>query len=276
MTTTDKPALLTKVLSEGMILGAISSFIYLLTFVYEAGYCFHFGIPLYLITPNLTTVFVAAAGVSLVLITAWPILGLITPLIRRGFLPEKHQRPFQKIFAINALALATTLILLTAYGGSIKGVIWLVIVILAINIVYFGPALIPQKNGKTLGERLEEWNTHPQTSQIDITDLILERGGRKYLVIALCIAAVLGFTFAFGDAKGSTQKTFPILKNPDNYLLPKEYVLLRSYPEIFIAVELDRKEKKVKSGILLIKNSSVTTLALDLETVGPLESPKYP
>lgn len=257
------------VITEGIVLAAISSFIYLVTFCFEAGYCYYFGIPLFLITPNLTTVFVAAAAIAVLLVPAWPFLNFTTPLIRGVINPTEKQKQFRSLYVINVVLIIPFIFAIAAYGLKLKYIGIGALVIAVVNLWFFGPNLWPSKDKKTLAERFQESDNVQAKDSFHFIDLFLERFGRKTTLMFIFASSIVLLAFVLGNGHANRQVTFPVLKNPAGF------VLLRSYPDVYITAPIDRKTKRVLNTILILKASEVKTLEFDLEAVGPLDSENY-
>jgi len=256
--------------SEGAILAAISSFVYLVTFVYEAGFCSYFGIPIFLITPNLTTVFVAASGIALLFLPAFPYLNFTAPLLRRVLNPTDRQKPFRLLYAMNTFVILSAILVIAAYGLSWKRIIWSAIAIVLLNVILFGRTFLPGKEGKTAAERFSDHQKTQDEDPFHLVDFAFESKGRKLAIATFFGFILLMIAFIFGNGNASRQKTHPVLKEHPGY------VLLRSYPDVFIAASFDRRLKKIGNSIILIKGSAADTLEFTLEAVGPFDGPIYP
>lgn len=100
------------ILTEGIFIALGTAFVYLVAFVYEAGYCSHFGVPLNFISPNITTILVAGTSIGFVLFTSMQVFGFSIPLIRAA----SEDTPFRRVHLLIAIFLIFGALILRAYG----------------------------------------------------------------------------------------------------------------------------------------------------------------
>jgi hypothetical protein len=251
-------------ITEGILIALGSAYIYLVTFFYEFGYCKHFGIPSTFISPNLTTILVAAAAIGSLLLSSFQIMGFSVPLIKAAANPNELQKPYRAFFALNAILLIIGLLLLTIYGPAWKVFLSFTIIVLIFNFVQFGIGLITYRKKGSLREKFEAMN-NSEPDAFDFFALLMEKIGLYGYSLILFVVLTVGLAFLIGNGEATQQKIFLILKEQ------KEYVLLRTYGDLMIAAPIDRSKKLVEHELLLLRFTSKDKLELRSELVGPLE-----
>jgi hypothetical protein len=68
--------------TDTMFIATVSAFAYLIVFLYEKGYCDHFGIPHTLIVPSVTNIFAAAVAMASALIFLLMLGTVLIPVLR--------------------------------------------------------------------------------------------------------------------------------------------------------------------------------------------------
>lgn len=256
------------VLTEGVVIALGSAYVYLVTFFYEIGYCAHFGVPSTFISPNLTTILVAAAGIGVLVFSSFQFLGFSVPLIRAATNPSKSQKPYRQFFAINALLLIFGILLWRAYGFSWMGFLLFSALAIFLNFILFGIGLIIYRKKKSLRKKFEAINKD-ESDALDIWGLLFERIGRGGVSLVLGVVLTTGLAYLIGNGEAVRQEKFLLLKEP------KDYALLRTYGDLVIAVQVDRSKKLVEHDLLLLRASSIDKLEFRLEMIGPLERKPY-
>lgn len=252
------------VLTEGIVIALGSAYIYLVTFFYELGYCTHFGIPPAFISPNLTTILVAAAGIGGLVFSSLQFLGFSVPLIRAATNPSDSQRPFRQFFATNAMLLILGILLWRAYGLSWKGFLMFSVLALLLNFMFFGIGLIVHRKSKSLREKFEAMSKG-EPDAFDIWGLLIEKIGRGGVGLILVLVITTGLAYLIGNGEAVRQEKFLFLKEPS------DYALLRTYGDLMIAAPVDRNKKLVGHDLLLLRAPSKDKIEFRTEIVGPLE-----
>jgi hypothetical protein len=144
------------------VVALATGYIYLVTYIYEAGFCMHFGIPSHFVQPNLTTILVAAVAIGFTFLArarpmALNFLGFSAPLIRVAANPTKAQEPYRLLAGMNAVLLVTIIVFAAAYGLSWKWFLLSVAGVMVLN-SFFGVNLLFDRKGKSLRERFERIN----------------------------------------------------------------------------------------------------------------------
>lgn len=256
------PASFRSILTEGVIIALGSAYIYLVTFVYELGYCAHFGIPREFINPNLTTILVAAATIGFVLFTSIQLLGFSVPLIRAATNPSERQKPYQKFFFLNALYLVFGIVLWGAYGYAFKTLIVILVAAVVLNVFYFGIDLFVLRKGG-IRERFEASRDEPDSFNIVV--LFADKFGFQSVGFTLIVATTLVYAYFIGNGEAFRQERFLVLKDS------QDFVLLRTYGDLMIAANVDRTKKVTGNDILLLRTSSKDKFEFRTEKLGPLK-----
>lgn len=251
------------VITEGILIALASAYVYLVTFFYELGYCTHFGIPAAFISPNITTILVAAAGIGGLVFSSLQFLGFSVPLIRAATNPSESQKPYRQFFGVNAFLLVFGILLWRTYGISWYGFLIFSIGVLLLNFLFFGLGLIIYRKEKSLRDKFEAMCNDEQA--FNIWGLLIEKIGRGGVGLILILALTTCLAYLIGNGEAVRQKKFLVLKEPDNY------ALLRTYGDLLIAAPIDKPNKLVENDLLLLRVSSQDRLEFKLEMVGPLE-----
>lgn len=247
-------------LSEGILLAGASAYVYLVTFVYEYGYCSHFSIPRTLISPSLATVLIAAAAIGGVFVSSLKLLGLSAPLLRATVDPK--QAPYRLFFGMNTLFAISGILLATIYGLSVRGALIFVGAVSVFELVYFAPVFLFNRK-KPLRERFETY-TKSKPDQLDLPILFTEWYGKSWLLPILILFALLLFAYLVGHGEATGKERFLTLKSsPD-------VVVLRNYGDLLIAARFDRARKVVSEELVLIRLGNDQKAEFFNEVIGPL------
>jgi hypothetical protein len=249
-----------------MVIALGTAYIYLVTFFYELGYCAHFGIPQEFISPNLTTILVAAAAIGAFLFSSMQYLGFSVPLIRAATSPSESQKPYRTFFATNAALLVLGILLWRAYGFSLTGFVLFLTLALFVNFIFFGIGLIiHRKAGKSLRERFEALNKTNESDPFSMWGFLFEKFGYRDIVFVLVVIVTTGYAYLIGNGEAARQERFLVLKDS------QDFVLLRSYGDLIIAANVDRTKKVTGNDILLLRTSSKDKFEFRTEKLGPLK-----
>lgn len=254
-------------LTEGVLIALASAFVYLITYAYEAGYCSHFDIPRTFISLNITTILVAAASVGTVIFSSMHLLGFSVPLLKAGVNPSEKQEPFRMLFLLNGMFLIAGIFLLKSYDFSWQGFWIFLATVFFFNLVQFGPGLVAHRKKESLGERFKAINQDRDV--FDIWEFLIEKLGRDKLIFIFWLAMSFMVAYFIGNGEANRQKEFLTLKAPESY------VLLRNYGDLIIAAPIDRNKRLVEKEFLMLRASSIDSLELVLERIGPLEAAQY-
>lgn len=253
-------------LTEGLLLAALSATAYLVAFLYERGYCDHFGIPTLLIAPSTSNILAAAVAVSVGFLGTIPFLGSFTSIVR-DVRSSERLKPYRSIILTNILLAMAAIIGATLYGVSWTLVSVLFTIFILINITNFGPPAMRYRQYKTWRERFLATEEAEMRSGGSI-DLLLDSLGPRMMKVVLVVIVLLFASYIVGNANANRQKDFFVLNDPPNY------VVLRSYGDTLVTSKLDRAAKQTGSEFLFLRISNIERLKLTAERIGPLQAPK--
>lgn len=256
-TKTEKLPLVT----EGVILAAVSAFAYFTTFLYEYGYCKYFGIPSSLISPNASTFLVAAFALGATLLPAINFLAFTTPLFKAARNPKL--RPYRDVFAFLALLSAAGVLLGAIYGVSLRGIALYVGASTAFMAFAFLPALLTNRN-LSIAERLSRHADIQEQDPFVATNLFEGWLSRRNILFAMLALIALLIAYLVGDAEARGKSKFLALKNePD-------VVLLRNYGDLMIFAKITKSGDQL-TGLRLLWLSETKELDLVPRDTGPMK-----
>lgn len=244
------------IISEGVLVAASSVLAYLLTFVYERGFCAVFGIPSEFIAPTLTSIFLTACALIPALIVLYSLadfIYVILPKRMRGG-PEYWRMIYLVIFGFIAW--------LEGYF-TVK-----IFPIFFIMIVFFdfGFPLITQRSHKGYRAKLEAQDKiDNEETLLGLIMQPLGAGWRLFLVFILILTLL---TYSLGRKNAINQKDFLVINT-----LSQPYAVLRIYGDKLICASFNRETKEIQ-GSFLIFEISKSNLVLTVESIGPLRTRK--
>lgn len=243
--------------SEGLIIAACSIVAYLLTFVYEAGFARFFRIPLEFITLNLTSIFVVAGALLVVVIFLFLLTELIFTILNRGDNPI--YRGVVRLIPVFLLFAA----LLFLYGVQWREWIWIAVVMIMLAFLEFGFPLITQRHKIHYRDKLEAQEEVERQVETPI-DRAIWRMGSTAIIIILCLWLGLSISYHAGHAAALKQDEFLVATTSP------EMVVLRIYGDKLICAPFERATKEVQRSFIVLKVAEDPKLMLRLEKVGPL------
>lgn len=247
-------------LTEGILLAGVSAYVYLVTFVYEYGYCSYFLIPRSLIDPNLSTVLVAAATIGGVFVSSLKLMGLSAPLFRAA--ADPNLAPYREFFGFNALFVLLGIFFATVYGLTLRGTLIFLGLVGVFELLYFAPVLL-FKRDKPLRERFDAYRRQ-KSDQLDLPALFAEWYGVGWLRPALISLGLLFVAYFVGHGEASRKQQFLVSKaSPD-------IVILRNYGDLFIGARFDRSKKLILDELILARLGQNQTVEYFNEPIGPL------
>lgn len=243
--------------TEGVLLAAIPFFSYLLTYIYEAGYCKFFGIPWEFISPNWANVFIFAGG----------LLGLIVVmffLIEPFFITIYPELPWPILRRLRRLSVPVllSLIYLFLFGKDQSVFIVVVGVILSLALLEFGLPLLTQRDRKSYLEKLTAQDS--VDDRVDgLGDLAARRLGPSVFGYLLLVYFLGCLSFYAGRAAAMNQENFLVLVDePD-------IAIVRVYGDRLIGMKFNREKKLAINNFKILVS---TGTALQLENIGPLKT----
>ena len=98
-----------KLFNITVLIAVVPAYIYFCSFEYEQGFCDHFNIPTYLISPNLTTILIFATSIWSILFSALKMLGFSTPLFKN--VKNENKKHLQPVRFINGVFLVIVILM---------------------------------------------------------------------------------------------------------------------------------------------------------------------
>ncbi|OFV99504.1 MAG: hypothetical protein A3H28_08665 [Acidobacteria bacterium RIFCSPLOWO2_02_FULL_61_28] len=230
---------------------------YVLTYVYEAGYCKFFGLPWEFISPNWTSVFIATGallGLAMVLfVLVEPLFIIFGSSVVSGPIRRRLSR-----LSVVMLFCLTSTILFVRYWGY-----WIAPFLLLFFFAFleFVLPLATQRGKGTYVEKLEAQDAVDDRLE-SLTDVAAKRLGLSAFTVLFLVFVLVVISYDAGLGAAMKQENFMVLEDtPDS-------VVLRIYGDRIIAAEFDRETKVVSRRFKIV---SVDGTALRLEKVGPLK-----
>ena len=251
-------------ITDAFVVAASTAFLYLVAFFYEWGYCYHYSIPIGLITPNTATVLVAAAAIGTFLVTSVQLFGIALPLLRVGLQPNQTQRPYREVLLLNAIVLVLGVVLIRAYGISLSGLLQFLFGSILLNFLFFGIGLLAHRKKPTVADRLTTISAERKDDVFDAWAWIEEIIGRRQMLSFIAVISFLGIAFIIGNGEATRQQRFLMLTDHSGF------AVLRVYGDQILAGQVDSRDRKAGSGLLLIKLSADKPLRMQSEDIGPI------
>lgn len=240
-----------RVVSEGVLLAMASAFAYAMAYFYESQYARAFGIPLQLISLDITTMLVAAtafvgfayfafATVDL----AWKLGGKAAP---------------DNVTAVRfvLVVFAAVLLLLLAYGANLKQIL-----------ITLSTIAVPFALGLWLGifkaKKVDTENAERTAKDLPLFSFMLDAIGPKWALLFAFGVFGLFLSGGLGLRAASKQHEFFVLEDVSNQ------VVLRIYGDTVISAPFDPCTKQILRPITVQRLSDITALRMREVELGPL------
>lgn len=251
------PASTSRLVTDAVFIAGLTAAAYVFAYLFEMGYCRHFGIPFYLITATPTSVIFALISVAMVLTLAIQAYGIAEFLFKEFGLSRLGFRVAQwLLYAAVSVAL---------YGWSVDTISAMV----TITILVFADYAVLVPTGKEpLLERIRVAEKAPvPVPKIDPLARTLVKGGRVPILVFNFIVLGAILSFGVGAASARLQTEFAEQKAIPNSLV------VRGYGDLLISIKFD-PATKTATGETTIAKISDTPTALHVKTkVGPIQRP---
>ena len=236
----------------------------MIAYSYEAGVADVFGIPLGLISLNLTVVLTAIGALAAISIPFLFVLHLAYPFL--GALVSKNTALYRILFRyvcflllLGALWLPLRslrhVIALVAFGVPL-GILW--------ELVF---PLFAQRSKKTYGEKLQAQENLEHSVRFGgdaLMQMVYSYTGLGGLVALVCTVVALFVAHYAGTDQASTQRDFYVLSKPSNA------VVLRVYGDHLICSTFDHHGRILRGELFVLTAGEDSGLSLRLARVGPL------
>jgi hypothetical protein len=254
-------------LTDGILLAGASAFVYLTTFLYECGFCAHFGIPTTLIAPNLTTTLVAAAAIGGILLSSLNWLGFTTPFFEASKNPEF--KPYAHLLILFGILAVAGILILEIYGASSVG-FGIFAVLVAIFLIPL--VIIPLLTNRRLPVR-ERFAKDAEVQAKDpfvLTRLFRTLGNEEVRRLTIASAGILLLAYMIGNGEAFRKSQFLVFQSEPNL------VVLRNYGDLLVAARFDRNTHEVYPELELISLGERKRLSFRNEAVGQLSLANAP
>jgi hypothetical protein len=245
--------------SEGLIIAATPVLAYMITFTYEAGFAAFFGIPSEFISLNLTTFFLVAFYLGLIVFLLLAIAALVLILT-----PARDHPLYRRVLGVLPVFLSTVgyIVIFGSYWR--EWALFLPGVVILIVFLFVLPAVVHRDKGKYV-DRLRAADQVVSKSA-SVFDRVMEKGGSTVVTGFLYVWIILSLSHAAGRSSALRQREFLVTSTSP------EMVVLRVYGDNLIAAPLDRERKRVQRSFVILRMAADPKLQLRLERVGPLTS----
>jgi len=263
MSDTEKKVTRNTIISEALVVACSPALAYLFAFTYEAGFAKVFKIPLSFIELNLTTVFVVASAVGIVLVILLLFINylyafVVTPFRQKKYLIPRICASFTMFIWFFAKFLFFGPLLWKQWIGSLLTLIFVVM-------FFFLIPLITQGSKRSYLEKLK---AHGAGAPETLVSHISMHGGWRFVFYLYCLWLLVDLMGAAGQAKAMRQKEFFVPSaSPDT-------VVLRIYRENLICAPFNKEGRTVQRSLIIHKLVESPPLTLRVEEVGPLSLKK--
>lgn len=263
-----------KFITDAILISAGTGLIYAIAYVYEFGYCQHFGIPPNLISLSITTILVAGGAVAYFSFTLFQLSFLFLPFIRFSSNPGERLHAWREFLLFTTLIIVLGLLFGFIYGFSWKGFkIFLALLFILYTVVAATAALyllysfLRQKIA--VGEPSKPTGiskTAPNygLKSNDPWDYIERAIGRNGLAFVAALILLFAGAYLAGNSEAARQSSFMFLEGRKNF------AILRIYGDQVIAGEVDTDAKMLRPRYLLLRIASGESMELKRKIVGPL------
>lgn len=248
------------ILNNGLLIALIPGYAYLLAFAYEYGYCKHFELPVFLISPSLASILIIISVLVLFMISNLKFLGIITPLFR--ILRNPKYASYYPFIRINTFFLFATLIILFIYSFYWSILLPVLITWIVIDLLYFAPVWFFDRKKKSLQERFDEYNQ--QEDKLDLLVFISKFINRRIINYSIIAALLVGLSFLLGNGEAYKQERFYVLKNDSTQ------VLLRTYTDILVCSTINYETQKISKTYVLVNLKTFSELEFEQVKIGRL------
>lgn len=241
--------------TDAFLLALISGAGYACAFMYDLAYARHFGVPIYFISPNSSTIaFALFSSITLALLFS-PLVGLLDMFFLDASLPRLRAK-MSMLFICAALNVAL-------YGLSLK----FLEMMLACIVLIAGTYLLSLFEGSgNLSQRLQHAEKRRDIhTETDIVAKGLTRlGPTSIRIYGFALLAVV-VSIGAGAASARWQKDYHLLREMPGF------ALLKRYGDVYIFVKYDLRNKKVLEEFVVLKDEEIKRMTLTNQRIGPLE-----
>ena len=230
-----------KWISEGLLIAAVPALIYYISFGYELGYFFYFGISSSIATANFSSIFSTIFVIAFLFIVFFLFYSYIITL---NIVPFQRNKKFPNIkMLILFIAIIISIII-----SRITKIEFIEHIALALSfIIGFGLIIY----------------------LMDFKSIIGDKYTFKMVAWIVAIFLLAHSFFEFSQAIGLYMARFN--KNYYIYEVHPEMIALRIYSDRIICAKFDRENKTIDSTFVIIDISSSSPVRLHKEEIGPLK-----
>ncbi|WP_233235147.1 hypothetical protein [Bordetella sp. LUAb4] len=255
-----------KWITEGILIALGTGYIYLLSFAFELGYCRHFGIPAYLINPNISTVLVTATSVFGVIGGGYFLLSFVVTAAGRALAKPGRPRLYRLLVLQLALVAISTWFISATFGFTKVGFLWFVGGWGAFFAVRYGLGLlIFRSHGSNTMERLAAMDAAEGDPGPDWITAAIARMGPTKTLVALSLVMIPIIVLLVGEGIASNRANFLAFQEEPNLLI------IRVYGDTVVARSYINGSHRLGPELILRHLDSSKDLRTNIATVGPFE-----
>ena len=250
--------------TQGLFLAAAPLAGYAIAFSYEAGFAAHFGVPLDLVSLDLTKVLLAIAGL---LSLGWFLFFVFNPvsiLLGAAEWPAPIRERVQNAFTLVVFIAAA----LHVYGPSNALLGGVVLVMLGMTFFHYVFPLITQRKTRGYLAKLtaQDELENRQVSVSPIVRSAVQAVGPLGFVLLACTALAGYVAFSLGQAKAERSEWFYCCSDTTNT------VLVRAYGSSLVGVRFDPTTRRLTGQLVLGTRGEGQWQTLTWKRVGPLSA----
>lgn len=247
-----------RLLTDAVFIAGATALAYFASFLYEWGYCYRFDIPVTLITPNASSILVAAGALGSALLTFVVLLPLIAPLA------AKRERPWVEFVSTIIVLLAFVLVpVALIYGPASRVMLHMAIAGVVVLTIKMLPAYIRHRH-LPQGERFDAALKATETPPFGLERLWSAIPNERFKEAATGALFLLCSAWILGNGSAHSQIRYLTLQDkPDA-------AVLRSYGDTMIVAGFSRDTKMLTGELSLHSISKAAPVHFKTEALGPL------
>lgn len=254
MTTHEK----NRYLTESLILAALPVLAYLITFSYQAGYASYFGIPLQVITINLTTIIISFFAIVTSLAFVYSISNAVWM-----FTPKANDPVSISIRRVVLVSLIGFIIMVPFLPSLIAWVLYgsFISIVLALEFLF---PFLSQRSKAQYPEKLAAQNEIEHEAGKHMLWYEVDKRVGRWLITSVIYACIaLGVSFGVGMQRAE--------KNSSYYISKDNGVVLAIYDDLAVLSQYDSKTQTLSGELLFEKVGEGSAKILRLEKIGQLK-----
>lgn len=229
-----------------------TAYLYLVTYLYERGYCSAFGVPAILVRPDLSAVLgIGGIAFAVIGVLAVPALGVF-PFFYAAF-AEWPKHTFRRVLLYALPGLVSTIVVLLAYPEKVASIALLlipVVLLLPLFEVLSAWRRTRKNRARSFDQNLSDvMASFP--SESDLPVVLIKKFGLNPMLFAWIAYSVVSLAYAAGLVEANWQNSFPVIRGD------REWAVVRVYGDSAIAVGLVGTPRQLSGAVCLMKLESV-------------------